>query len=292
MQILNESVYANKLNSDLLRTFVAVAESGGVSNATERVFRSQSAISIQVKQLEEIIGQQLFDRRGRGVTLNAAGKRLLPKARDIIRLLDEAYAEIRPMKLSGVLRIGIPDEYAQAALTQMIARFSQKCPAVKLVVKCSLSAQFPAALRRGELDVAIFDVAKPQSRHEIIRRQHLVWAASREHAAQTLTPTPIALFDRDCWWRNEALKALKQTKKKYEIAFSSESARGVIAAIQAGIAVGVISADEMRPEFLKLSSQHGFPALAQSTLVLETRKNADDMLVAAFLSAVRSSFAY
>lgn len=159
MSIANGDAAA--LDSDLLRTFLAVAEAGSISAGATRIYRSQSAASLQVKQLEELLGRPVFDRHGRGVALTPAGERLLPVARQVVGLLDSSLAELGQAPLAGALRVGITDEYGQAVLTRAIARFAREHPRVDLEVRASDSTGFAAALAEGGLDLAVYEVEAP-----------------------------------------------------------------------------------------------------------------------------------
>ena len=229
-----------QLDSDLLRTFLAVAETGSVTGGAHRIGRSQSATSLQIKQLEGIVGQPLFRRHGRGVTPSAAGDRLLPVARRVTRSLDLALADLRGEGLSGTLRIGVSDDHSRSALAHVIADFGSRHPDVELEVQCALGAGFDAALTAGSLDLAVFEVPEPSQRDEVLREDSLVWMANRDRDFEAEDVLPIAVFDRECWWRDVALAGLEAADRRHRIVFTSESAVGVQSAVRAGIAAGLL----------------------------------------------------
>jgi len=152
------------LDSDLLRTFLAVAESGSVSGGADRIHRSQSAASLQIKRLEDVVGRRLFTRHGRGVTLTAAGETLRPVARQVVQSLDTTLAELRGGGLKGKLRIGMPDDHGRSELANIISSFAALHPDVELEVHCALGAGFAEALKSGALDLAVHEVPEPVSR--------------------------------------------------------------------------------------------------------------------------------
>jgi len=279
-----------RLDSELLRTFVAVARSGSFSRAAACVFRSQSALSLQVKQLEGILGQAVFRRHARGVALTEAGEKLRPAAEEVVALLDRTVAELRADPLRGRLRIGVPDEYGDNLLPSAIARFTHTHPRVELSVRCGLSADFPAALIRGELDLAVHAVEDPQPGMLTLRRERTCWVASKTHAVQTREPLPVALFDRACWWRDRALEALQKSGRPYRVVFSSESVTGIAAAVSAGIAVGALGEHSLRGEFRVLTPRDGLPALPDSVLVLQRRPGPDDAVAAAMSHCLAEAF--
>lgn len=232
------------LNSDHLRTFLAIQEAGSVTGGAEHIGRSQSATSLQIRQLEEVVGQPLFRRHGRGVSLTLAGEKLRPVARNVIQSLDTTLSELRGGGLKGKLRIGMPDDHSRSELANIISSFSESHPDVELEVHCALGAGFAAALNAGTLDLAVHEVPKPGRDDIILREDHLVWMRSRDRDFSTSEVLPVAVFDRDCWWRDLALSSLDEVGRRYQVAFTSESATGVRAAVQAGIAAGLLSASE------------------------------------------------
>ncbi len=229
-----------QLDSDLLRTFLAVVETGSVTAGAGRIGRSQSATSLQIRQLETIVGQPLFARHGRGVRPTDAGERLVPVAQRVTQTLDAVLTELRGESLRGRLRIGLPDDQDRAVLTRIVADFSVRHPGVQLEVHCALGAGYDAALRAGALDLAVFAVPEPAPRDVVLRRDELVWMARADRELAADTVLPVALFDRDCWWRDVAIAGLDAAERPYRIVFTSESAVGVRAAVEAGIAAGLL----------------------------------------------------
>lgn len=290
MSSIDTSVTAIDLDSDLLRTFLAVADAGSISAGAERIGRSQSAASLQIKRLEEIVGHPVFDRHGRGVVVTTVGEELRDVATHVVDLLDVSLGRLKSRDIAGVLRVGIPDEYGRDILPDVLASYSRHHPNVEVSVRCVLSAEFPDALKRGELDVAVHDVATPAKGQKILLRQPTVWATSRRHSPQTKRPVPVAVFDKDCWWRDAVIAALTRNGISYRIAYVSESVAGIIAAIESGIAIGAIAADSMREDFCELGLGDGFPKLPKSTLVLETRPGVDQALTRPMQNAIVTAF--
>ena len=279
-----------RLDSDLLRTFLQVSATGSFSKAAARIDRSQSAVSLQMKQLESLLGQSLFERHGRGVRPTAIAMRLRPVALQVVGLLDQATAELSSSALRGSLRIGIPDEYADSLLPNVIAEFARANPGVELVVRCSFSAGFADALENDELDIAVHALASPPSSMRVLKRDKTCWVASRQHRVHEREPLPIALFDRACWWRDIALAALESTGREYREVFSSESVAGISAAVASGVAVALVGEDALRDEFVRLTAQQGFPEMPESVLVLQVREGVDSELSRAMCSLIETSF--
>lgn len=280
----------DQLNSDLLRTFLAVADAGSVTEGAARIHRSQSAASLQIRKLEDVLGQPIFERHGRGVVLSAAGERLLPVARDVTGRLDAALRDLTADDLHGTLRLGIPDDQSKEVLSRIVGAFAQTHPLVDLDVTCALSAGFPEALAAGHLDLAIYEVAQPQSGLDVLRRERTCWMVSRHHDLMARDPLPVALFDRDCWWRDVALEALRKTQRPYRIVYSSQSVAGVAAALEAGIAIGLLGETSMSPNLRQLGAQDSFDKMPVSSLVLGLRPDAATPPILAMKAAIQRAF--
>ena len=173
---------AQSLDIDLLRSFATVAETGALSRAAERVGRSQAALSMQMKRLEDLVAQPLLRRTGRGVVLTVQGERLLVHARRILASHDDAVAELSGGRLNGTLRFGCPDDYAQAFLPALLRGFARLHPDAAIEVVCAATPRLEDRLGRGGLDLALVSVPLTAGR-EILRREDLVWVAPRGAAS-------------------------------------------------------------------------------------------------------------
>ncbi|NJO32952.1 MAG: LysR family transcriptional regulator [Rhodospirillales bacterium] len=278
------------LSSDLLGTFLAVAETGSVTEGAARIYRSQSAASMQIKKLEAVLGRPVFDRHGRGVVLTEIGRRLLPVAREVALTLDVAYRSLTADQLTGKLRLGIPDDRSHALLAGIVGAFSQSHPLVELEVTCALSTGFAEALRRGRLDLAIYEVESPAKGDDILLEDPTFWVTSAHHDVVAHDPLPIALFDRDCWWRDAALTFLQKSGRRFQIVFSSQSVAGVAAAIEAGVAIGLLGASSLRDGLLILGEDQGFGRMPVSTLILGCAAETESAPIAAMKAAIHQAF--
>lgn len=278
------------LDSDLLRTFLAVAGTGSITEGAGVIGRSQSATSLQVMRLEEVLGQEVFERTGRGVVLTETGRRLLPVARDVTERLDMALREITSDGLSGRLRLAIPDDHGRARLAQILGAFVQAHPQVQLDVTCSLSTEFPGLLRKGLLDLAIYEVETPADGEEVIHEDPTCWVASGLKDLSADDPVPVALFDRACWWRDAAVHALEALGRPFRIVFSSQSVAGVTAAVEAGIAIGLLGRSSVGPHLRVLGEAQGFPEMPVSRLVIGMSSEADAVLADTMKAAIRAAF--
>ncbi len=278
------------LESDLLRTFIAVADAGSIGGGAARVHRSQSAVSTRIKQLETVIGRPLFARHGRGVVLNEFGESLMPTARRVVSLLNTAFADLSKHGLEGTLHVGISDDHSRERLSQLLADFSRDHPKVGLKVRCALSADFPKVLTSGELDMAIYEVPSLGPRMILLQEEPLFWVASRSKTVLDRNPVPIALFDRACWWRDIALTSLEQSGKPYNIVVSSESSAGVSAAIRSGVAIGILGKSAISDDLIPLGDEKGLPPLTTSKLALDLGPHRDNPIRDALSKTIMASY--
>ena len=278
------------LDSDLLRTFVAVAEAGSVTDGAARIHRSQSATSLQVKRLEAILGQPVFERHGRGVVLSDTGRKLFPVAQDVTARLDAALRQISQDAVSGRLRLGIPDDHGRTKLAEIVAAFTRHHPKVELDVTCALSTGFPEDLDKGSLDLAIYEVERPSRNEEVLYEDPTCWVSSASRGFSVEESLPVALFDHACWWRDAATASLKARGKPYRVVYSSQSVSGVIAAVEAGIAVGLLGRSSLHAGLSVVNEALGFGSTPASKLVMATNNLKEDGPQDAMKAAIRAAF--
>lgn len=256
-----------------------------------RIFRSQSATSLQIARLEEVLGASVFQRHGRGVRLTRVGERLLPVAREVTETLSDTLRELTADGIHGTLRLGIPDDESTATLSRIIGEFTRSHPLVELNLTCALSAGFPAALASGSLDLAVYEVQHPPAAGGgVLREEPTSWMVSRRHDVLARDPLPVALFDRDCWWQQAALDSLRETGRRYRVVCSSQSVLGVAAAIEAGMAVGLLGQSSLTPTLRCLGPEEGFGQMPVSRLVLGQRPGAAGAAIEAMATAIRQAF--
>jgi DNA-binding transcriptional LysR family regulator len=256
------------LDPELLRTFVAFADTGSFTRAARLVDRTQSAVSMQMKRLEEIVGRPLFDREGRQLALSHDGRQLVGYARRMLMLHDEALSRFAEPELSGTVRVGTPDDYAANLLPLVLSRFAEAYPLVHLEVLCETTEKLRAQMDDGALDMAIVTLASDRETGTVLRREPIAWAGSRQHTAHEREPVPLALFLPDCPFRAYALDGLERTGRPYRIAYSSHSQAAIQSAVLAGLAVTAIARSTMTEGMRELTPQEGFPALPLISIAL------------------------
>ncbi len=276
------------LNSDHLRSFIAIYETGSMTAGADRIGRSQSAISLQMRLLEDTIGQPVFRRHGRGVTLTPAGEALRPVAVDVVRALDRTLSDLRGEGLQGKIRIGMPDDHTRADLARIISEFAALHRNVELEVQCELGDGYDAALQSGALDIAIFEVPETRPGDVVLREDTMIWMCSKDRDLAGLDTLPIAIFDQSCWWRALALESLAKNGRRHQVVFTSESAAGVRAAAQSGIAAALLSVSDQTADLRALSDiDERYP----SYLVMRRAKGAKGPVCDAMCAAVENAFA-
>src|SRR5271167_3393302 len=166
------------LDTDQLRSFLAIVDSGSFTKAAERVHKTQSAVSMHVRRLEEQLACALFVKQGRGARLTAEGERLIDFARRIIQVEAGAVAALSRKGLRGSVRLGIPDDYAESFLAEVLARFNRRHPLVEVSVVCENSQDLAAQISAGALELALVTHYDGIHNFELLREEPLVWAAA------------------------------------------------------------------------------------------------------------------
>jgi DNA-binding transcriptional LysR family regulator len=247
------------IDVDQLRTFIAIVETGSFTKAAEVVHKTQSAVSMQMKRLEERLDRPVFARDGRASKLTEDGERLLDYARRIVKLNVEALAAFDEAKLTGRVRLGLPDDYADRYLPEIMARFSRAYPGVELTVMCEPSVELVDLIDANELDLAIITNCGSSRASETFRRERLLWVASNRHSTHLEQPLPLALGRPSCVWRRAAIEALETIGRPHRILYTSANASAVASAVLSGLAVSVFPESGLRPGMRVLSPADGFP---------------------------------
>lgn len=249
------------LDIDQLRSFIAIAETGSFTKAAEVVNKTQSAVSMQMKRLEERLERPIFARDGRASKLTEDGQRLLDYARRIVKLNLETITAFSDAELSGRVRLGVPDDYADRYLPEIMARFSHAYPAVELTVICEPSIDLLERIDGNEIDLAIVTNCESKRASETFRRERLLWVTSSRHSTHLEERLPLALGRPSCSWRRIAIERLETTGRPFRVLYSSSNAGAVAAAVMSGLAVSVLAESGLRPGMRVLTAAEGFPEL-------------------------------
>ena len=253
---------AASLDIDVLRSVVAIAETGSITLAAPRLARTPAAISMQVKKLEETLGHQLFDRSRGGMRLTAAGERLVPHARRLIDAERAAIDEFRAPELAGEVAVGIIDDFAGVRLTQVLAGFARSHRRVVVNVAMGATADLAPKLDRGEFDLAVLTPGGTVNWRQsdlLLHEEPLVWIGREGGRAWRERPLPLALSSQGCAWRRQALAALDEAGVDWRLAYSSEFYAAQKAAVAADLAVAPMPRSLVEPGYARLGAAEGLP---------------------------------
>src|SRR5471030_1297917 len=254
------------IDTDVLRTFVAIADQGGFTRAGEMVNRTQSAVSMQMKRLEEdVLQRQLFERDGRQVKLTAEGQVLLGYARRILKLHSEVFNTLREPHMVGVVKIGTPDDYAMRFLPGILSSFYKAYPLIDVEVHCEPSSQL---LHRQDLDLTIVTREPGTEIGQILRQERFVWMEAQGFCPHEQTPLPLAMFNTDCFCRTWACNALDTMQREYRVAYTSASLAAINAVVSAGLAVTAQLQSLLTPDLRIVGEAENLPQLPIASIVL------------------------
>jgi DNA-binding transcriptional LysR family regulator len=235
------------LDLDLLRGFVAVAERGGFTAAGVVLGLTQSAVSLKIKRLEELVGRRLLDRTSRHVGLTRHGESLLAYARRILALNDEAVRRLVAPPVAGRLRLGVADHFVPRNLAPLLARFAESYPEIRLEVEVGRSHDLRAAQEAGSLDLVLGKRRDGETVGRPIFTETVIWVAAPRWSPPQEKPLPLAMLPPGCMFRDRALAALARAGLAFEVVYVSASLLGVAAAAQAGFALTVMGRGGLPP---------------------------------------------
>ncbi|WP_024510915.1 LysR family transcriptional regulator [Bradyrhizobium sp. ARR65] len=260
------------LDPDLLKAFVAVADHRSFTRAATSLNRTQSAVSMQIKRLEDRLGVELFQRTKANVDLTPAGEGLLGYARRILLLNDEAVGRLREHKVEGVVRLGVMDDYGTFIVPPLLASFIASYPLIHVEMETGLTASMPGRLGEAyDLVIAMHPAGRGEG--EFLRREQAVWAASASHSIEEQDPLPVALYPQGCLFRKWAIDALDAAKRRWRLAFVSHSLAAVEAIAAQNLAVTVVKAGTFPPRLRALSDRDGMPPLPAADICLHRAAN-------------------
>ena len=256
------------LDLALLRAFVAVTEAGGFTKAARRLNLTQSAISHQIRRLEEEVGRPLLYRTTRSLTLTEDGEDFLRYAMQILNAMDAVTQRFQSSPASGVVRFGAPDIFMGERLPVLLTQFSRAFPNVRLDVSVGMSLDSQAMVAAHELDLAVVLCVHGEADRDadgvVLRRTRFVWAAAESFDARAGASLPLAFFPAPCVNRRVALEALDGLPVDWHVAFTSSSQSGIRAAVMAGLAITPLTRDDLEPGIVVVDGQYGLPPLPEA----------------------------
>ena len=256
------------LDTDQLRSFMAIVDTGSFTRAADRVHKTQSAVSMHIRRLEEQLGRPLFVKNGRGVRLSGDGDRLVDFAREMLRIEASALMEVGQKGLAGHVRLGIPDDYAEVFMPAIMEGFARKHPFVEVSVICEGSLALAERVRGHELDIALVTDCAGIQNVEVVREEPLVWVAHPRFNIVAGEPLRVALGAVTCQWRQIAEAALQEAGRDFRIVLVSNNFSAIEPMIRTRLALTVLPLGAVREGMKVLGAADGLPALPTSRMGL------------------------
>lgn len=276
------------LDLTALRSFVAVADLGGITRAAGAVHLTQSAVSMQVKRLEEALGQQLFDRSGRGVTTTTAGEQLLGYARRMLALNDEAWARLTAQEFEGEIVLGVPHDVIYPNMPGVLKRFAAEFPRMKVQLISSATRSLREMLDRGSCNLILTTESAPAPGGERLIEVPLVWVGACGGNTWRQRPLPVA-FCAQCIFRSGAVRALENADIAWETTVAAEVDNAVFAAVSADLAISAMLEGSLPPGTEVIDHGGALPELSATQICLYML-DAEDPVTAAMGGILREVF--
>ena len=282
---------AHNIDTTLLRAFVGVAETGGMTRAGQLLNLTQAAVSQQVKRLEEQFQVRLFARDGRKVSLTNDGDRLLPMARRLLDMNDQVWGMMTASEFSGEVRVGVPHDIVRAFMPPILKSFNRAWPRVSVSLVPGASLGLLEDLARGDVDVTMATEPQVQPGGEVLLDDDLVWVGCRDGRAYTLEPLPITVGHRQCIFRTACLAALAETGREWRTVVDNGNMLSVYAAMEADLAVTALMASTVPDGMEVLSEEHGLPPLPPFKVTMYLPKTGASDIGREFAAHIRNEFA-
>lgn len=261
------------LDIGILRTFVEVARAGSFTKATEKVFRTQSSVSLQIKRLEEELGKPLFFRNGRGVSLSAEGEILLVCAQKILKINDEVQIKLSEKLKDKAVTIGVHHEFSMANLMPVLARFRRMHPEVNLSIHAESASCLENKKCKGAYDIILTRCEETVEEPMLCSwKESLLWVGARHHPCVDDDPIPIILPAKDSLLRKRAIEALETANLRWQIVLQTPTVMGMQSAVEAGLGISILNRHSVPPSLQILPSPDMLPALSATTLAMFSGK--------------------
>jgi DNA-binding transcriptional LysR family regulator len=277
------------LDITTLRSFLAVADAGGVTRAASFLNLTQSAVSMQIKRLEDNLNLTLLDRQGRGVALTAAGEQLLAYARRIVDLNDEVYGKLTNTVWEGEIILGVPHDIIYPAIPNVMKAMQRDFPRVKVQLHSSYSSDLKERFARGEVDVILTTETRPDGAAEVLMKVPLRWYGAPGGQAWKTSPLPVA-FCNHCSFRPVALGTLEKSGTHWDLVLSSDSDRAIEVAVSADLAVTSVLEGHEPPQFEAIPASANLPDLGHQSVALY-RGTARPQIIEPLCDLLRREFA-
>lgn len=249
------------LDTGLLRAFVAVAETGGMTAAARQLHLTQAAISQQIRRLEDILERPLFERGRRGPTLTTAGGMLLARAEKMLALNDEIMATMTAPAIEGEVRIGVPHDIVSPFLVPVLKSFDKAWPKVRVFIVADVTLALFDLLKQGEIDLCLSTEPAPQKGGETLLLDPLAWVGAPGGTAHRRDPLPVALGDPNCIFRHAILEALARADRDWRSVCETSSMAPLCVSVEADLGVTALLASSVPPNLVVLGKDSRLPPL-------------------------------
>ncbi len=275
------------LDTALLRSFVAVAETGSVTATAHQLHLTQAAVSQQIKRLEEQLAVELFRREGRRLRLADAGERLLARARRLVALNDEIWQLMRMPEMAGEVRLGMPHDLVAPYLPPILAAFDRACPRVRVHIDDRISVELLEAMADGTIDLCLTTEQGIGAGGETLLRERLTWAQVRGGSAARKVPLPLAVGAETCCFRIPAVQALAKVEREFRIACDTSQMQTMMATVEADLAVTALLPSSLPPGLELVPAEIGLPPLPLFAVNLYVRAAGATPAVEAMAAHIR-----
>lgn len=282
----NASMIRN-LDTSLIRTFVTAADKASMTGAANALNLTQGAVSQQIRRLEDVIGQSLFERDRRGLRLTRCGERLLDRARRFLRLNDEILAEIGGGIVAGQVRLGVPYDLVGTLLQPVLKAYAEAYPQVEISLVCASSPELVEALAAGTIDLAVIEEQVGLSAGECLLVDRLVWVGARGGSARSKRPLPVSMVADTCAFRPAVLQALSGHGLDWRTVFENGNIDATTATVRSDLAVTTWLASTVPGDLDILSFDAGLPTLPNFSVNLHLPRHAIAPAAQAFAAQIR-----
>lgn len=279
-----------RLDFNQLATFVSIVDAGSLSRAAASLHKTQAAVSIQLKKLEESVGKQLLQRAHGQFQITREGEVLLAYAKKLLSLADEAYAAVNDEAICGVVRFGIPDGYARAFMQRILKDFTGRFPNIRLQIKNDTSANLLAGLHDGQLDLVVATRSDADAGGDVLTTQPIVWVAAQQFDWSQVEALPLALYQPGCQYRKRILQALNQQGVDSYIAFECQGVTGFDIAISNGLAISAVAEPLVLDEWCVLDQPQQLPGLGNIEIMLHCSPASDSDAIQCFKTSLQQHF--
>ncbi|WP_244156828.1 LysR family transcriptional regulator [Pseudomonas coleopterorum] len=268
--------------------FVAIIECHGFSAAAERLHKTQSTISQNLQRLEEIVGAPLVQRTSRSVSLTPGGETFLIYARQILKLHADAINAVQLTDEQPLIRVGMPEDYAQFCLAGLLRDFQAQFPQIRPDICCEMSTALVSRLQRGELDLVLGVQHANLQSGEYLCDEPLVWVAAEGWRAGPDASVPLAVYAEGCAFRANVVRALAEAGRAWHVVYTSQSPRGIGIAIEQGQSVGVTARRLVPAGWQVLDAAQGFPPIEPARLMFWRSTQCETRAVEALVDILSS----